>query len=278
MSDWNEKVIAEFRANEGRVGGRFEGAPMVLLHHTGRTSGREYVDPAGLPARRHRRRTIYVFASAAGAPKDPQWYDNIVAAGQTTVEVGTETYQVTRRDAVRRGARPHLRRPGPACPASPNTRPRPRASARSRWWRCAASEPLSPALTTLVVDSGPRNRPPGWSRRVTGACGGAGRRRPPHRRAARRSTKATGPGPRSMPPRAFDGPEPVGKRRAEWAGHDVCGPERRDRAQNGVRTQSRHREHHREDDPAARKPRPQVVAGRSPGAVPIAKVARTAGQ
>ena len=45
MSDWNDQVIAEFRANEGRVGGQFDGAPMVLLHHTGRTSGRDYVTP-----------------------------------------------------------------------------------------------------------------------------------------------------------------------------------------------------------------------------------------
>ena len=45
VNDWNEKIIAEFRANEGRVGGRFEGAPIVLLHHRGRKSGREYVNP-----------------------------------------------------------------------------------------------------------------------------------------------------------------------------------------------------------------------------------------
>jgi F420H(2)-dependent quinone reductase len=46
MSDWNAKTIAEFRANEGRVGGYFEGAPLVLLHHRGRKSGRAYVNPA----------------------------------------------------------------------------------------------------------------------------------------------------------------------------------------------------------------------------------------
>ena len=48
VNDWNEKIIAEFRANEGRVGGRFEGAPIVLLHHRGRKSGREYVNPGDL--------------------------------------------------------------------------------------------------------------------------------------------------------------------------------------------------------------------------------------
>jgi len=45
MSDWNTKIIAEFRANEGRVGGNFEGAPIVLVHHRGRKSGREYINP-----------------------------------------------------------------------------------------------------------------------------------------------------------------------------------------------------------------------------------------
>jgi deazaflavin-dependent oxidoreductase (nitroreductase family) len=94
MSDWNEKVIAEFRANEGRVGGQFDGAAMVLLHHTGRTSGREYVAPLVYLPDPTDEQTIYVFASAAGAPKDPQWYANIVAAGHTTVEVGPETYDV----------------------------------------------------------------------------------------------------------------------------------------------------------------------------------------
>jgi len=52
--DWNAKTIAEFRANEGRVGGNFEGAPMALLHHRGRKSGREYVTPTIVPPARHR--------------------------------------------------------------------------------------------------------------------------------------------------------------------------------------------------------------------------------
>ena len=94
MSDWNDQVIAEFRAHGGRVGGGFEGAPMVLLHHVGRKSGRAYVTPLVYGPDPTDQNTIYVFASAAGAPKDPQWYGNIVAAGTTTVEVGTETYPV----------------------------------------------------------------------------------------------------------------------------------------------------------------------------------------
>ncbi len=93
--DWNTKIVAEFRANEGKVGGPFEGAPMVLLHHRGRKSGREYVTPTMyLPNDTHPDR-IYVFASKAGAPTNPDWYANLTAAGDGTVELGTETYQVT---------------------------------------------------------------------------------------------------------------------------------------------------------------------------------------
>jgi deazaflavin-dependent oxidoreductase (nitroreductase family) len=80
--DWNGQIIAEFRTNGGKVGGQFEGAPIVLLHHRGRKSGAEY---AG---------TIYVFASKAGAPTNPDWYLNLTSAGTATVEVGTETYLV----------------------------------------------------------------------------------------------------------------------------------------------------------------------------------------
>jgi deazaflavin-dependent oxidoreductase (nitroreductase family) len=93
VNDWNARVIAEFRANEGRVGGNFEGAPVVLMHHVGRTSGTEYVNPvmylaADDPA------TIYVFASKSGDPTHPDWYRNMIEAGAATVEVGTETYDV----------------------------------------------------------------------------------------------------------------------------------------------------------------------------------------
>jgi len=96
-NDWNEMIIAEFRANEGRVGGHFEGAPMVLVHHRGRKSGREYVNPMMyLPADRDD--AIYVFASKAGAPSHPDWYYNLTAAGEATIERGTDTYRVTLRE------------------------------------------------------------------------------------------------------------------------------------------------------------------------------------
>ena len=91
--DWNSQVIAEFRANEGRVGGQFAGAPMVLVQHQGKRSGRDYVSPMMyLPGPDGR---IYVIASKGGAPTNPDWYYNLLAAGRATVEVGTETYPVT---------------------------------------------------------------------------------------------------------------------------------------------------------------------------------------
>jgi deazaflavin-dependent oxidoreductase (nitroreductase family) len=93
--DWNAKIIAEFRANEGRVGGNFEGAPMTLLHHRGRRSGKDYVSPMMYLADADDPATIYVFASKAGAPDNPDWYYNAVTAGRAEVEVGTETYPVT---------------------------------------------------------------------------------------------------------------------------------------------------------------------------------------
>jgi deazaflavin-dependent oxidoreductase (nitroreductase family) len=98
--DWNAQIIAEFRANEGRVGGTFEGAPMVLVHHHGRKSGREYVSPMMYQPDETDPSIIYVFASKAGAPTDPDWYRNLIAAGDGSVERGTETYQVAVRDVT----------------------------------------------------------------------------------------------------------------------------------------------------------------------------------
>ena len=93
-NDWNQGVIEEFRANGGHVGGPFAGAPMVLLHHVGRKSGTEYVTPlVYLPADDDG--SFYIFASKGGAPANPDWYDNIIAAGEATVEVLASTYQAT---------------------------------------------------------------------------------------------------------------------------------------------------------------------------------------
>ena len=95
FNDWNQGVIAEFRANEGRVGGSFEGAPMVLVHHVGRKSGNEYVTPLVYLPSEGNDDSIYVFASKGGAPTHPDWYGNLTAAGQATIEVLGRTYQAT---------------------------------------------------------------------------------------------------------------------------------------------------------------------------------------
>ncbi|GAA2530973.1 nitroreductase family deazaflavin-dependent oxidoreductase [Mycolicibacterium diernhoferi] len=92
--DFNTQIINEFRANEGKVGGNFEGAPMVLLHHRGRKSGKQNVTPTMYLPDEQDPDTIYVFASKAGAPTNPAWYHNLTAAGRTQIERGTETYDV----------------------------------------------------------------------------------------------------------------------------------------------------------------------------------------
>jgi deazaflavin-dependent oxidoreductase (nitroreductase family) len=95
MSDWNDRIVAEFRANEGRVGGGFEGAPMILVHHVGRSSGKEYLNPLVYLPGEGDDDSIYIFATKGGAPENPEWYRNLVAAGQATVDVETSTYPVT---------------------------------------------------------------------------------------------------------------------------------------------------------------------------------------
>jgi F420H(2)-dependent quinone reductase len=93
--DWNAKTIAEFRANEGRVGGNFEGAPMVVVHHRGRKSGREYVNPTMHLPHDTEQDIIYVFATKGGAPHRP--------SGCPTDQLGV----VGRRAATRLGPRRH---------------------------------------------------------------------------------------------------------------------------------------------------------------------------
>jgi deazaflavin-dependent oxidoreductase (nitroreductase family) len=93
-NDFNQAIVDEFRGNAGEVGGGFTGAPMVLLHHTGRNSGTEFLTPLVYQQAEDDAKTIYIFASKGGAPEDPEWYANLLAAGTTTVEVGAETYSV----------------------------------------------------------------------------------------------------------------------------------------------------------------------------------------
>jgi deazaflavin-dependent oxidoreductase (nitroreductase family) len=90
MSDFNQRVIDEFRANEGRVGGTYEGRTLLLLHHRGAKSGNEYVNP--LAYQRLSDDSVAIFASKGGAPEHPAWFHNVVANPDVTVEIGTETF------------------------------------------------------------------------------------------------------------------------------------------------------------------------------------------
>lgn len=92
MSDWYEGVIAEFRANEGKVGGYFQGAPMILLHHIGARSGTVRVTP--LVYFPQDDGSMLVVASKGGAPTNPDWYHNVLANPRFEVEVGTRTFSV----------------------------------------------------------------------------------------------------------------------------------------------------------------------------------------
>lgn len=94
MSDWNTKVIEEFRANEGRVGGPFEGRRTLLLHHQGAKTGTWRVNPlAWYPVGDG----WAIIASKGGAPTNPDWFHNLIANPDAEVEVGTERIPVTAR-------------------------------------------------------------------------------------------------------------------------------------------------------------------------------------
>lgn len=90
-NDWNERIIEEFRANAGAVGGGFEGATMLLLHTKGRTTGRDHVTPLVYLPDGDR---YVVFGSKGGAPTHPDWYHNLLADPTATIEVGTATITV----------------------------------------------------------------------------------------------------------------------------------------------------------------------------------------
>ncbi|HZU80420.1 MAG TPA: nitroreductase family deazaflavin-dependent oxidoreductase [Acidimicrobiales bacterium] len=97
VTDWNAKIIEEFRASGGRVGGAFEGAPILLLHSTGARSGHERVNP--MMYQRLGPGKVAVFASKAGAPTNPDWFHNLVAHPDATIEIGAQTLKVRARVA-----------------------------------------------------------------------------------------------------------------------------------------------------------------------------------
>src|SRR4029453_12802200 len=92
INDFNSQIIDEFRANQGKVGGQFEGAPMVLITTTGAKSGQRRTSPLVYFRDGDR---IVIFASKAGAPTHPDWYHNLVANPQVTVEVEGDTFEAT---------------------------------------------------------------------------------------------------------------------------------------------------------------------------------------
>jgi deazaflavin-dependent oxidoreductase (nitroreductase family) len=90
MSEFNKRVIEEFRANGGKVGGQFANAPMLLLTTTGAKSGRSYTTPLVYSKDGDR---IVIIASKAGAPSNPDWYYNLLAHPVVTIELGAEKFQ-----------------------------------------------------------------------------------------------------------------------------------------------------------------------------------------
>ena len=96
VTDLNDQIIAEFRANGGKVGGPFEGSDILLLHHTGARSGMKRVSPLAFQWVGD---SLAVFASKAGAPENPAWFHNLRANPLATVEVGAQKITVRARIA-----------------------------------------------------------------------------------------------------------------------------------------------------------------------------------
>jgi deazaflavin-dependent oxidoreductase (nitroreductase family) len=127
VNEWNLRIIDEFRANAGQVGGQFEGAPMLLLHSTGAKSGLERVNPMMYQADGE---NYAVFASKAGAPTNPDWFHNLVANPGASIEVGDRTITVVARvtegdERERLWSRQKQRYPGFADYEAQTTRPIP---------------------------------------------------------------------------------------------------------------------------------------------------------
>ena len=89
VNDWNRRTIEEFRANGGKVGGPFAGAPLLLLHTVGARSGKERINP--MMYRDLGEGRVAVFATRAGDPAHPDWYHNLVANPHVTAEIGADT-------------------------------------------------------------------------------------------------------------------------------------------------------------------------------------------
>jgi len=97
MNDFNTNIINEFRANGGKVGGPFDGAPMVLITTTGAKTGRRRTNPLVYTTDGDR---VVIIASKAGAPTNPDWYHNLKANPDVPVEIGDETFEATAEEAT----------------------------------------------------------------------------------------------------------------------------------------------------------------------------------
>ncbi len=91
LNEFNQQVISEFRANQGKVGGQLANMPVLLLTTTGAKSGRSLTRPLVYTTDGDR---MVVIASFAGAPNNPSWYHNLIANPVATVELGSERFQV----------------------------------------------------------------------------------------------------------------------------------------------------------------------------------------
>ena len=95
LDDFNAAIAAEFRANDGKVGGPFEGGTLLLLHTTGAKSGKSRLSPLAYHTINGK---IVIVGSYAGGPKDPAWVHNLRADPKARIEIGTDAYDVTARE------------------------------------------------------------------------------------------------------------------------------------------------------------------------------------
>jgi len=127
QADFNTQIIDEFRTNQGRVGGMFASMPLLLLHHTGAKSGKSRINPLAYQSDGGR---YVVYASKAGAPTNPDWYHNLKAQPDVTIEVGSTRWMPSPKRRQAKNASASTTR-WPSKPrSSPSMRRRPTASSR----------------------------------------------------------------------------------------------------------------------------------------------------
>ena len=175
MTDFNAQIIDEFRSNEGHVGGNFDGAPLLLLHHRGAKSGTERVSPVMY---QQVGKDLAVFASKAGAPTNPDWYYNLIAHPDTVVEAGDGDCPGRGPGGRRRGAQPDLGAPEEGLPRLRRLRAgHDEAHSRGDPAALGVLGPLPPGQAPVPAETTPPFRGPSGPgklvaevRRVVGCC------------------------------------------------------------------------------------------------------------